>query len=222
MTPQDTKAPQSCTNESRRATIRPSRVRPSSTSCHWSRSWVTASRCSRRVSMKRTGRPSDAGEERDQDVFGVDDGLGPEAAADVLGDDAHRVLGKAEVAREETAQDLRRLRRRPHGDLSEVGVPAGGDGARLHGHAGAAVQVEALAQDDLGAARGAPAGSPTRWVKREATLPPGWTRGPSGRERVLERGDERPAARTRRGAPRARPRPGRRSRRRRAPPAAPA
>ena len=33
----------------------------------------------------------------------------------------------------------------------EVGVPARGDRARLHRHAGAAVQAEALAHDDVGA-----------------------------------------------------------------------
>ncbi len=57
------------------------------------------------------GTPEVARQERHQDVLGVDDRLGAESAADVLGDDAHGVLGQPEVAGEQPAQDLRRLRR---------------------------------------------------------------------------------------------------------------
>ena len=95
--------------------------------------------------------PEGARQERHQDVLGVDDGLGAESAADVLRDDAHGVLGQAEIAREQAPQDLRRLRRRPHRDLAEIGVPAGRDRSRLQGHAGATVNVKPLAQHDLGA-----------------------------------------------------------------------
>ena len=92
-----------------------------------------------------------AREIRHQDVLGVHDRLRPEAAADVLRDHAHRVLGQFQGAGEEPAQDLGRLRRRPHGDLAEVDVPARRDRPRLDRHPGAAVQVEAFPQHQVGA-----------------------------------------------------------------------
>src|SRR5439155_16165806 len=89
-----------------------------------------------------------ARQQRNQDVLGLDDRLWAEAAADVLDYIAYGVLGQREIAREQPAQDLWRLRRRPHGDLTQIAVPARRDRARLHGHAGAAMQMEALAQHD--------------------------------------------------------------------------
>ena len=91
-----------------------------------------------------------ASEERYEDVFGIDDALRAEPAADILRHDAHRMLGEPEEARQEPAQDLGRLCRRPHRHLAERGVPAGGDPTRLERHAGAAVQREPLAHHHVG------------------------------------------------------------------------
>ncbi len=101
--------------------------------------------------LDESHRPAERpGQERNQDVLGVDDGLGAEAAADVLRDDADGVLGQLQITREQPAKNLRCLRRRPHGDLAEVGVPARHDPARLHRHPGAPVQREPFAQHEVG------------------------------------------------------------------------
>ena len=96
-------------------------------------------------------RPTErSGQEWNQDVFGVDDGLGAEPAADVLRDDADAVLRQFQIARDEPAEHLGRLRRRPHRELAELGVPARHEPARLYRHPGTPVQGEALVQDHVG------------------------------------------------------------------------
>ncbi len=96
-----------------------------------------------------------ASQERHEDVFGIDNALGTEPAADVLCHHAHGMLGEPEEASQEPAEDLGRLCRRPHRHLAERSVPAGGDPPRLEGHAGAAVQREPLAHDHIGPGQGA-------------------------------------------------------------------
>jgi hypothetical protein len=87
-------------------------------------------------------------------------------------------IGHREIAGQRPAQDLRRLCRRPRSP-AQIAVLACGDRARLHGHAGAAVQMKRW-RNATSARASSPAASPTRWVKRDATLPPGCTR-PVGR-----------------------------------------
>ena len=136
------------------------------------------------------GTAEQAGQERDQDVLGVDDRLGTEPAADVLRDDAHGVVGEREVPRHESAEDLGRLRRRPYRQLAELGVPAGQDSPRLHGHSGAAVQMEALAQDHVGPRERA-RGVAHALGEARGHVAAGMDPRPVGPERVFERGDDR-------------------------------
>ena len=188
MMPQETKAPQSCTNEIAERDDPAVAREPQLDvvpliALLGDGQEVLAARLD-----EAHGAAEGAGEHRHQDVLGVDDGLGPEPAADVLGDDAHGVLGQPEVAREHPAQDLGRLRGRPHGDLAEVGVPARGDRPRLHGHAGAAMEAEALAQHDLGAGEGARRVAHVLGEARDHVAARVDAR-TVGAERVVERGD---------------------------------
>ena len=136
-------------------------------------------------------RPTEcARQERDQDVLRVDDRLRTEAAADVLRDDAHRVLGDREVTRQQPPQDLRRLRRRPHGGLAQLTVPARRDRARLHRHAGAAMQMEVLAQHH-GRTRELAGRIADALGESRRHVAAGMHAGPVGAESVIERSDRR-------------------------------
>jgi hypothetical protein len=66
-----------------------------------------------------------------QHILGVGDGLGTESAPDVLGDDAHGVLGETQRPGQEATNDLGRLRRGPHDELTEIRVPSRDDPTRL-------------------------------------------------------------------------------------------
>jgi hypothetical protein len=98
------------------------------------------------------------------------------------------VLGQAEEAREEPAQDLGRLGRRPHRHLGEVSVPAGGDRPRFERHARPTVQREPLAHRHPGPGQGARRiAHPLREAGRD--VPRAVHARPIGPERVLQRGD---------------------------------
>ena len=66
-------------------------------------------------------------------LLGVDVELGAEGPADVRGDDAELRLGDAEGEREQGAQDVRDLGRRPHRHLARDRHRLGEHPARLHG-----------------------------------------------------------------------------------------
>ena len=84
-----------------------------------------------------------AREERDQDVLGIDDELGAEAAAHVGGDHAHLVRGQVEQVGDELADLVRHLGGGPHRELVERRVPVRHEPARLHRLAPAAPDAQA-------------------------------------------------------------------------------
>jgi hypothetical protein len=71
---------------------------------------------------------------------------------------------------------------------SEVGVPAGGDPARFQGHARAAVQLEALAQDHVGAGQRAGRIADPLGEARGHVAAAGVRARPVGADRVVQRG----------------------------------
>ena len=75
----------------------------------------------------------------------IEDRLGPEAAADIGRDHADRFQIAAEQIGERAAAEMRRLRRRPHGEQVGRRLVRGEHRARLHRHAAAAMLPELLA-----------------------------------------------------------------------------
>jgi hypothetical protein len=126
-----------------------------------------------------------ARQERHQDVLGVDDTLGAEPSTDVLGDDAHGMLGQSEEARQEPPEDLGRLRGGPYRHLAELGVPAGRHGSGFQRHAGAPVQVEAFAQYHVGPGQRAHGVADPLGITR-GHVAPGMDARTNGPERVVE------------------------------------
>ena len=81
-------------------------------------------------------------EKRDQHIFRIDDELGPEAATHVRRDDAHLVGREVEKIGDELADLVRHLRRGPHRELAEGGIPVRDEPACLHGLAAAPPDAE--------------------------------------------------------------------------------
>ena len=103
-------------------------------------------------------RPADpAGEKRDDELLAIEAVLDAEAAADVRGDDADRVLGHAEHVREHPAGAVRRLRRVP--DVEAVAglatLVAGYDTPGLERLPAQAAEAEVEPQYDVGFGEGA-------------------------------------------------------------------
>ena len=68
--------------------------------------------------------------------------LDAERAADVLGDDAHLLLGQIEMLGEQVLHHVRCLRALIDGEALLTRVPVGDDGARLGGDAGVTAEQE--------------------------------------------------------------------------------
>ncbi len=87
---------------------------------------------------------------RDDGLLRIEDGLRPEAAADVGRDHADRFEFAAEELGEHAAADMRRLRARPDGQQIAHRIVARHDRAGFHRHAAAAVLPDRLAEDMRG------------------------------------------------------------------------
>ena len=92
---------------------------------------------------------------RDQQVFRIAIGLGPEAAADVGRDHADLVGGQPERGDEARLDEVDDLGAVPRGEAPVALIPLRDDAPRLHRHADIALDVEPLAHPHVGLGEGA-------------------------------------------------------------------
>ena len=92
---------------------------------------------------------------RDQEVFRIAVGLGPEAAAHVGRDDPDLVGGQPEGGHEPRLDEVDDLRAVPRGEALVALIPLRDDAPRLHRHADIALDVKTLAHPHVGFGEGA-------------------------------------------------------------------
>ena len=124
----------------------PSRLAAIVMSWIWSRPWWADSSDSERVSVHLTGLAQLHRRGEDEDLLGRDLQLPAEPAADVRGDHPQLVLRNARGGGRQRLEDVRDLRRRPHGELLAGRVDD--HRARLHERRDEPLLAEPAADDD--------------------------------------------------------------------------
>ena len=163
------------------------------------------------------------GHQAQGDVLGVEDGLDPEAAADVGGDDADVALGQVEQLGELGAHDVGDLGAGPERQLAVGDLVARDPGPALDGVAAVPVGGHLAVHDDRGLRERGLDVAGTEGAGEQDVVRCLVVHGVGDRVRGRPGADLREsAARTRRRRPRRRPRRGSGRRRRSRPPASPA
>ena len=125
------------------------------------------------------------------EVLGIELAAHAEAAAHLELDEVDQVLGVAEHVGQDAPVEVRHLGHAPEREHARSGIVGGGEPARLHRHAGVALDGEALAEPPVGRGQRASA-LPARVTSRSMTLPPtaGCSTGVPGSRGAARVGDD--------------------------------